>query len=206
MLKVKNSAAVQVCQPCRRAAPGKHAGPQHDPVERVCVICSAPFVARSKTAKYCTDQCRWASKGGGRRPTPEQRRHYERNRASTTARGYGGQWPALRRQVLAKETHCGFCGEEVDKTLPHSDPMSASVDHKIRKRDGGDDSRKNLRLAHRRCNSADGGASNGQPRYRAACQVCGGSFQASYSAQKTCSRACGVEYRRRGGTYSARIV
>ena len=61
------------------------------------------------------------------------------------------QWqhdPEYRRnriQVLNEETFCWVCGE-----IP-SDP---TVDHVVRRSEGGSNRRENLRLACRRCNSS----------------------------------------------------
>ena len=75
--------------------------------------------------------------------------------------------------MLAEETHCGICGEWVDKTLgnqagvhsqrcadpscpgcvPH--PMRAEVDEIVPVHRGGSPTeRSNCRLSHRRCNQA----------------------------------------------------
>lgn len=190
----------QVCQPCRRAAPGVHPNATHREIELLCVVCSAPFRARSKQAKYCTPYCRFAKRDGRvprRVPTPEERRHYERNRPSTTERGLGADWARIRQIVIEEESDCGFCGHPVDKTLEWPHPLSASVDHIVRRRDGGTNARDNLRLAHVRCNAEDGGRAHGQPRFDKPCEVCGGAFRASHDKQRTCSRTCGWVLRRR---------
>ena len=190
----------QVCHPCRRAAPGVHPNAARREVEHVCVVCSAPFRARSKQAKYCTPYCRFATRDGRiprRVPTVEERRYYERNRKSTTDRGLGTDWMKIRDLVIDEESNCGFCGDPVDKALKWPDPLSASVDHIVRRRDGGTNARDNLRLAHVRCNAADGGRAHGQPRFEKPCEVCSGPFRASHDKQRTCSRTCGWVLRRR---------
>ena len=73
----------------------------------------------------------------------------------------GRPWQRYRQHVLATETDCRRCGEEVDKTLPYRDPdtgrvnnMSASVGHRTEldahgnPYDGG--------LEHLSCNSSAG--------------------------------------------------
>ena len=55
-------------------------------------------------------------------------------RGSTSARGYGGSWPALRELVLNEEPICRNC-----RRAP-----STEVDHIIPKRRGGTDDRSNL--------------------------------------------------------------
>ena len=47
---------------------------------------------------------------------------------------------------------CGICGKRVGKTLKHPHSRSASLDHIIPIVDGGDHTRKNVQLAHLRCN------------------------------------------------------
>lgn len=59
----------------------------------------------------------------------------------------------LRARVLREETHCGICGEHVDKTLPTPDPFSAEIDEITPIKHGGDPlDRNNCQLAHRICN------------------------------------------------------
>lgn len=71
----------------------------------------------------------------------------------------GRPWRRLRDQVLAEETHCFRCGNEVDKSLPRNQRWSASIDHVIDVADGGAPlDRSNVRLAHHGCNSAAGNA------------------------------------------------
>lgn len=58
-----------------------------------------------------------------------------------------------RKKILASQYYCAICGKLVDKTLPPSDPMSATVDHIIPISKGGHMSDiDNLQLAHRVCN------------------------------------------------------
>lgn len=59
----------------------------------------------------------------------------------------------LRTRVLREETHCGICGEEVDKSILTPDPFSPEVDEIIPISLGGDPlDRANLQLTHRQCN------------------------------------------------------
>lgn len=64
----------------------------------------------------------------------------------------GRPWETLRYQVFATETHCWICGGWVNQSLHHRDPMSRTVDHLKPRAAGGQDTRDNVRLAHRRCN------------------------------------------------------
>lgn len=63
----------------------------------------------------------------------------------------------LRARVLREETHCGICGQVVDKALPHGLPLSPEVDEIMPVSRGGDPlARDNVRLAHRICNQRRG--------------------------------------------------
>jgi 5-methylcytosine-specific restriction endonuclease McrA len=49
---------------------------------------------------------------------------------------------------------CGICGHAIDPRVPHTAGDGPSVDHILPRCLGGSDDPANLRLAHRRCNSA----------------------------------------------------
>jgi len=64
---------------------------------------------------------------------------------------------ADRRRLLAQIAErdgwvCHWCGLPVARGLPADDPMHASIDHIVPRRDGGTGARDNLRLAHHKCN------------------------------------------------------
>lgn len=59
----------------------------------------------------------------------------------------------LRARILATETHCALCGQPVDQTLHHLDPMAPEIDEIIPISHGGNPlSRANTQLVHRTCN------------------------------------------------------
>jgi 5-methylcytosine-specific restriction endonuclease McrA len=62
-----------------------------------------------------------------------------------------------RARIRATKAGCWICGQAVDYTLPHTDPMSFVVDHVIPLAKGGQDALANKKAAHRRqsreCNS-----------------------------------------------------
>ena len=61
---------------------------------------------------------------------------------------------AARKKILMAQDTCAICGKPVDKTLPKTDAMSATVDHIISPKHGGHPwALDNLQLAHRRCNA-----------------------------------------------------
>jgi 5-methylcytosine-specific restriction endonuclease McrA len=83
-------------------------------------------------------------------------------RPSTTARGYGARWQAIRHVVFRIHGRvCHRCGGYAD-----------AVDHLTPKAAGGGDSLDNLRPICRRCNSAKAGAwviaNRGNPRVKQA--------------------------------------
>ena len=64
-------------------------------------------------------------------------------------------WQQARAKVIATQTHCGICGQPVDKTLSGRHPLGPTADHRTPLTRGGsllDPT--NLQLAHLRCNSA----------------------------------------------------
>lgn len=72
-------------------------------------------------------------------------------------RPQGNEWKELRRSVIDAETHCGICGEVVDKSLTGIHKLGPTVDHIIPLEFGGDYyDRDNLRLAHFGCNARQG--------------------------------------------------
>jgi hypothetical protein len=51
---------------------------------------------------------------------------------------------------------CGLCGRPVDESVPRSQRTGATIDHVVPVSLGGTDEPRNVRLAHRTCNSARG--------------------------------------------------
>ncbi|MGV5046876.1 HNH endonuclease [Rhodococcus pyridinivorans] len=61
-----------------------------------------------------------------------------------------------RRYIARTKPPCHLCGEDIDYSLPHLDPMSFVVDHVQAIARGGLDELENKAAAHRRCNEAKG--------------------------------------------------
>lgn len=110
----------------------------------------------------------------------------ERRRASTAARGYGTEHQRIRKLLLpsAIGTSCALCGDvmtaEQPLDLDHSTPLRvdpASVPD---------------RIVHASCNRAWRRA---EEPAQVQCPICGQLFRRK-GEQRTCSRACGREWRR----------
>lgn len=72
-------------------------------------------------------------------------------------RANGHRRDELRKRVLREERDCGICGEPVDKTLHYLDDWAPEVDEIVPVSLGGSPiQRKNVRLAHRKCNRERG--------------------------------------------------
>lgn len=58
------------------------------------------------------------------------------------------------RQTIRKTgAGCHICGQPIDYSLPHLDPLAFEVDHLVPLARGGADTLENKAAAHRRCNS-----------------------------------------------------
>jgi 5-methylcytosine-specific restriction endonuclease McrA len=55
-----------------------------------------------------------------------------------------------RARIKATRADCHICGQPVDYSLPHTDPMSFVVDHVVPLAKGGIDALSNKMAAHRR--------------------------------------------------------
>ena len=59
----------------------------------------------------------------------------------------------LRRTIARSKPACHICGQPIDYTLDHLDPMSFVIDHVVPLAKGGADDASNVAAAHRTCNS-----------------------------------------------------
>jgi 5-methylcytosine-specific restriction endonuclease McrA len=91
---------------------------------------------------------------------------YSRGRSGTA-------WLRVQARVFAEETDCWLCGRYVDQSLDgRTHPMGKTADHVRELWEGGDPlDRSNLRLAHRRCNTAKSNRRRARSRPRPAMSV-----------------------------------
>ena len=95
--------------------------------------------------RRCLD-CGQLTRNGSRCQQCARRREAQRQRGTTTQRGYGASWQAISRSVLDRDGYrCRYCGQP-----------ASTVDHIIPKAHGGTDDRSNLVACCRSCNSVKG--------------------------------------------------
>jgi 5-methylcytosine-specific restriction endonuclease McrA len=59
----------------------------------------------------------------------------------------------IKRALVRRDgRRCWICGGDINMDLMAPDGKAASIDHKVRRRDGGSNRLENLRLAHAWCN------------------------------------------------------
>lgn len=163
----------QKCRECRRAA-----------WSRECLGCGARFV-RYKGV-YCSVACANSARSEARiRPRPcagcgvEVRNtgtkplckpcarvaELERARRKNRKRRYVGivHEPYTLAQIAERDGfRCGLCRRKVDMRLKNPHPMAPTIDHIIPLIFSMDDTRVNVQLAHRSCNTAKGARCGGE--------------------------------------------
>lgn len=85
-----------------------------------------------------------------------QRKPWAHAEPSRHARGYGSEWGAKRRQVLAEEPVCRYCRRAASTTADHIKP----------KAEGGTDDRRNLAGCCKACQQAKAGREGARARAR----------------------------------------
>jgi len=116
-----------------------------------CARCGEAFMAWAETGKasYCSRSCSSLA---------EKARRRAKKRCVET-QGY------MRMDIFERDHwRCHICGKRIVKTLGHSHPLGATVDHIIPIALGGADAAWNLAAAHRRCNGRKGIGGGGQLR------------------------------------------
>lgn len=110
-------------------------------IQGPCAWCAEPFLvlvgSSEITARYCSRRCS--------------------RKAQDRRRGRFIIAPQDRRAIYERDGWtCQLCGDPVNPSLGPSDIWAATLDHIVPRSAGGDHSPKNLRLAHRWCNSVRG--------------------------------------------------
>lgn len=128
------------CADAPQSAPGKRGG-----ATRGAPPGGVPRVGAGRGEAPCPPRSTRPLPGGedGKGGGGEVARHHRRR-----------SWRRRAEIVYATQTHCAWCGQWVDQTLPPTHPMSRSADHIISVADGGDPDQPTLALMHRRCNTA----------------------------------------------------
>lgn len=139
---------------CSSECGNRHNGP--DSKTKTCSVagCCRPVRARGVCGMHYKRLLR--AEGKLRDPWDERRRkNYEKRRARKNSNGPVEDFTNL--DIYERDKwHCGICGLKVDEDLAYPDPMSASLDHIVPLSKGGMHTRKNVQLAHLRCNVSKG--------------------------------------------------
>jgi len=111
----------------------------------------------SCSQKYCSHACGCAARSSRKIPPSD---HYNRRRAQKLRTEVE---PVDRLRVFERDKWiCHLCGKKVNKRLKSPHRMSASIDHVIPLARGGGHTYRNVRLAHRGCNSSKGARGGGE--------------------------------------------
>jgi 5-methylcytosine-specific restriction endonuclease McrA len=141
--------APRVCHPCRRARRALRWTPS--PIACAHPACQATIEhPRHSRQRFCSRRCSQREYEG----RPQAQARYVRRRARRAGAGaLGRPWKVLRARVLAEESVCWICEDDIDQDLPGTHPMGGTGDHVIPLEDGGAAlDRENVRAAHRTCN------------------------------------------------------
>lgn len=108
-----------------------------------CMICGATFTRNAKrTAQCCSPECTLEAK----------RERYRRKNRARRLKSQPGTYTLT--EIAKRDGHrCHLCGKRVDMRLSGMDPDGPTIDHLVPLSDGGDDTPRNVALAHRQCNT-----------------------------------------------------
>lgn len=130
--------------------------------ERTCFICGAFYVPNRASQSFCSSACYGLSQ---RRPEDldkssrqlqrERRRRWDRKRRAMLRDAKSE--PYTRDQVAERSSwSCGICGKCVGRSYDYPHPRSGVIDHIVPLSRGGDDTLRNVQLAHHECNAKKG--------------------------------------------------
>lgn len=144
-----------VCHACRR---------KRNPPREPCVVCGEAFIAARPTQSVCSRSCgqRLRQQKIAATVTDEEREarrvaELERWRAKNRARRgpHIISEPYTLAEIAERDGYrCGLCRRKVNMALRHPHPRSPTIDHIEPLSISNDDTRRNVQLAHRRCNVA----------------------------------------------------
>lgn len=148
----------RVCWPCRRVRPVPHGHRDGSKGRLVdCRVCGQPFLPGARLVT-CSKAC-------AARPPISQEERLERRRERWRRKNWSRR-AALRSvpsepytlaEIAARDGfRCQLCGHKVDMQITAPHPRSPSIDHVVPLAKGGDDTRANVQLAHRYCNTSKG--------------------------------------------------
>lgn len=131
--------------PCRAAAQAVLFRERYSPVAGVgpstCAWCETPFTPgpTSDVARFCSPRCNRSFHKGHSASEHERRRR----RVSASVRAALYERDGWR---------CYLCGLAIRQDVDRNHPLAATLDHVHPMSAGGNEDRRNLRMAHRRCN------------------------------------------------------
>ncbi len=133
-----DSWCVQYAYQARRKAGEAVRQVEHDVT---CYRCGTVFTAKHPKAKWCSTRCSgsyWSLVAS-------------RQRKQASSADY------VDREVFDRDGwRCHICGDKVDRMLPRSHSMGATIDHLVPLSQGGEDRLSNVGTAHRSCNVIKG--------------------------------------------------
>lgn len=135
---------------------------------RPCAVCLLSFETINGRTLTCGHRCggKLAARNAKARPSKfaskaDRDRYYGYRRRTVTSRQVAE--PIVAREIFERDGwRCGLCQKKVDKRLKWPNPRSASIDHIVPIKDGGQHVRLNVQCAHLRCNSSKNAGPGGQ--------------------------------------------
>lgn len=141
---------------------------------RACENCGRAMLPRHLTSaakesgqgRFCSSRCFLAGFNPTQRIHADEKAAFKFHSHNRRARLRGAMVERfVEAEIFERDNwRCGICGKKVDKRLSFPHHMSASLDHIVSLRDGGEHSRRNTQCAHWICNSRKTFKSQGQLR------------------------------------------